>query len=101
MIRELLADPELEQFWTFDAERRYMADTDGSPMRVYEEYHHGDDMWDIQASNPAPSLMTHLTVFAYRLQWDHALIRSFCHSMQMRPSYHFLVVENSGHSISH
>ena len=50
VIREVLADPELTSHLTFDAERRYVARPDGTPMRVYGELHHGDHMWQIQVS---------------------------------------------------
>jgi hypothetical protein len=69
MVRELLANPEPEQFWTFDAERRYKVDTDRSAMRVYEDYHQGDDTWDTQVSNPLYNFTIPLTVAACRLQW--------------------------------
>jgi hypothetical protein len=48
VIREILADPEFTNHLTFDAERRYVARSDGTPMRVYGELHHGDHMWKIQ-----------------------------------------------------
>ena len=73
MIRELLANPQPKQFWIFDAEHLYIADTHGSAMRVYKDYHQGDDMWDTQVSNPlwkfTIHFAIHLMVVACRLQW--------------------------------
>ena len=50
-IREILADPAFTNYLTFDAERRYIARPDGTPMRVFSEFHHGDHMWYIQVSS--------------------------------------------------
>ncbi|KAG8808271.1 hypothetical protein FRC17_004026 [Serendipita sp. 399] len=50
VIREILRDPSLKDMLTFDAERHYIARPGGGIMRLYQEYHHGDDMWSLQAS---------------------------------------------------
>jgi hypothetical protein len=47
-IRQLLRDPSLSNNFVFDAERHYIARPSGGIMRIYQEYHHGDDFWDIQ-----------------------------------------------------
>lgn len=50
-IREQVADPDLQDVMVFHAERRYIRNPSGDGNeRVYEEYHHGDDMWQIQVS---------------------------------------------------
>ena len=50
-IREQVADPDLNDLMVLHAERRYIIKADGSGNeRVYEEYHHGNDMWHMQVS---------------------------------------------------
>jgi hypothetical protein len=50
-IRDLVADPDLLDLFVFEPEKRFIRRADGSGNeRIYEEYHHGDDFWNIRVS---------------------------------------------------
>ncbi len=51
VLRDLLANPDIADKMALNAERKYTRHPDGTRnMRVYDEYYHGDDMWEIQVS---------------------------------------------------
>lgn len=77
-IRETLKQPCFDGLLTFDAERHYIARPGGGIMRSYQEYHQGDDLWDLQTtigplSSPLPIFVyadeTQLTQFGNVTVW--------------------------------
>jgi hypothetical protein len=65
-IRETLEDPFLADALVFDAERHYVGRPGGGIMQIYQEYHHGKDMWEIQVS-----LTRYMMVYLHGFEGEH------------------------------
>ncbi|KAG8790704.1 hypothetical protein FRC16_000755 [Serendipita sp. 398] len=51
IIRDVLSDPNLSEHLIFDAEKRFIQQSNGEENdRVYQEYYQCDDFWDLQTA---------------------------------------------------